>query len=129
MLFPEESKKIYRENGLEEFVRHERLNAMKPLPDGPFAPLLRTVSKVQQAVGLEKSPIRTALITARNNPAHERVIRTLHAWGVSVDEVHFLGGISKHEILEAFGANIFLMTRMSTALQHQKLFLRLSRVS
>lgn len=107
VLFSEESEKIFQEKGLEEFVRHEKENAMKPLPDGPFAPLLRTISKVQHSVGLGNSPIRTALITARNSPAHERVIRTLHAWGVRIDEVHFLGGVSKHEILAAFGADIF----------------------
>jgi len=107
VLFSEESEKIFQEKGLEEFVRHEKENAMKPLPDGPFAPLLRTISRVQQGLGPETAPIRTALITARNSPAHERVIRTLHAWGVRIDEVHFLGGISKYEILAAFGADIF----------------------
>lgn len=107
VLFSEESEKIFQEKGLEEFVRHEKENAMKPLPDGPFATLLRTISRVQQSVGPGTAPIRTALITARNSPAHERVIRTLHAWGVRIDEVHFLGGVSKYEILAAFGADIF----------------------
>ena len=107
VLFSAESEKIYKEKGLAEFIRHEKDNALKPLPDGPFAQLLRTISRVQSGYTLNDVPIRTALITARNNAAHERVIRTLHAWGVRVDEVHFLGGISKHEILAAFGADIF----------------------
>lgn len=107
VLFSEESERIFQEKGLEEFVRHEKENALKPLPDGPFASLLRTISRVQQSVESDTAPIRTAIITARNSPAHERVIRTLYAWGVRIDEVHFLGGISKHEILAAFGADIF----------------------
>lgn len=107
VLFSAESERVYQEKGLEEFVRHERENATSPLPDGPFAPLLRTIAKIQAGYGLADAPIRTALITARNSSAHERVIRTLHAWNVRIDEVHFLGGVSKHEILAAFGADIF----------------------
>lgn len=107
VLFSAEAEKIYQERGLEEFVRHERENAMRPLPDGPFVPLLRAIAKIQAGFGLADSPIRTALITARNSSAHERVVRTLHAWNVRIDEVHFLGGVSKHEILAAFGADIF----------------------
>ena len=53
-----------------------------------------------------ESPIRTAIVTARSAPAHERVIRTLRAWNVRIDEAFFLGGISKAEILKAFGAHI-----------------------
>jgi len=79
------------------------------MPEGPFAPLLKSISKVQSEF-VDKGnscPIRTALITARSSPAHERIIRTLAEWGVMIDEVHFLGGVSKHEILEAFRADIF----------------------
>lgn len=107
VLFSEESEKIYQSQGLEAFLKHEKENALKPLPDGPFAPLLRAISKAQAGVPVAQAPIRTALITARNSPAHERVIRTLHEWNVRIDEAHFLGGVSKHEVLEAFGADIF----------------------
>jgi 5'-nucleotidase len=107
VLFSAESEKVYQEKGLEEFIRHERDNALRPLPDGPFAPLLRAIAKIQSGYSLTDAPIRTALITARNSSAHERVIRTLHAWNVRIDEVHFLGGVSKYEILGAFGADIF----------------------
>lgn len=107
VLFSPESEKIYQTQGLDAFLKHEKENALKPLPDGPFAPLLRAISKAQTGVPVEQAPIRTALITARNSPAHERVIRTLHEWNVRIDEAHFLGGVSKHEILEAFGADIF----------------------
>jgi 5'-nucleotidase len=107
VLFSDESEKIYKEHGLTAFLSHEKNNALKPLPEGPFAPLLKSISKVQDGFAENECPIRTALITARNSPAHERVVLTLSEWGVRIDEVHFLGGVSKHEILEAFKADIF----------------------
>jgi 5'-nucleotidase len=107
VLFSAESEKIYQTQGLEAFLKHEKENALKPLPDGPFAPLLRAIAKAQEGLPVKQAPIRTALITARNSPAHERVIRTLHLWNVRIDEAHFLGGVSKYEVLEAFGADIF----------------------
>ncbi len=78
------------------------------MAEGPFAKLLKTISLVQREfVGKEPIPIRTALVTARNAPAHERVIRTLRAWDVRIDEAFFMGGIEKSEVLKAFGAHIF----------------------
>ncbi|RXI96434.1 5'-nucleotidase [Anaerobacillus alkaliphilus] len=106
VLFSDESEKIYKEKGLEAFVEHERINARKPLPEGPFAKLLRTLSFLQKELK-EDNPIRTALVTARSSPAHERVIRTLRAWGIRIDEAFFLGGAPKKSILKAFGAHIF----------------------
>ena len=107
VIFSDESERIYQEEGLSAFAEHERQNAQKPLPEGPFAKLLKTLSLVQGQFSNEKMPIRTALVTARNAPAHERVIRTLRAWNVRIDEAFFLGGITKSEVLKAFGANIF----------------------
>lgn len=108
VIFSDESEKIYQEHGLIAFAEHEKQNAQNPLPEGPFAKLLKTISLVQQQFkDPEQIPIRTALVTARNAPAHERVIRTLRAWNVRIDEAFFLGGIQKSEVLKAFGANIF----------------------
>jgi len=107
VLFSDESERIYQQQGLEAFLQHEAANARKPLREGPFAKLLRTLSVLQSEFEPETAPIRTALVTARNSPAHERVIRTLRAWNVRVDEAHFLGGVPKSEILQAFGAHIF----------------------
>jgi 5'-nucleotidase len=107
VIFSDEAEKIYQERGLEAFAEHEHQNAMKPLPEGPFAKLLKTLSIIQQGFPENEVPIRTALVTARNAPAHERVIRTLRAWDVRIDEAFFLGGIEKSEVLKAFGANIF----------------------
>ena len=107
VLFSDEAEKIYQEHGLTAFLEHETRNAQKPLPDGPFAKLLRTLANVQSNSKLPKTPIRIALVTARNSPAHERVIRTLRTWGVRIDETFFMGGVSKHNVLKAFGAHIF----------------------
>lgn len=104
VVFSEESEAIYQKHGLEAFLEHERANAEKALPDGPFAKLLRTLSTIK-----EKYPdmLRIAIVTARNNPAHKRVILTLRQWGVKVDEAFFLGGVEKKAVLKAFNAHIF----------------------
>jgi 5'-nucleotidase len=108
VIFSDESEKIYQKEGLAAFAAYEAENAKKPLPEGPFAKLLKTISFVQsQFAGGEGIPIRTALVTARNAPAHERVVRTLRAWNVRIDEAFFLGGLPKSEVLKAFGAHIF----------------------
>ena len=106
VLFSDESEFIYKREGLPAFAEHERLNAKNPLPEGPFAKLLTTISRVQKQFG-DRVPIRTALVTARGAPAHERVIRTLISWNVRIDEAFFLGGVQKSEVLKAFGAHIF----------------------
>ena len=111
VLFSEESEMIYQQQGLEAFIEHEKLNAEKPLPEGPFAKLLKTLSFLQFDLKNRTPdsipPIRTALVTARNSPAHERVIRTLRTWNVRIDETFFLGGVSKDRILESFSPHIF----------------------
>ena len=111
VLFSKESEMIYQEQGLEAFIEHEKENAQKPLPEGPFAKLLKTLSFLQfeltNSGGDAMPPIRTALVTARNSPAHERVIRTLRTWNVRIDETFFLGGVPKDKILESFAPHIF----------------------
>ena len=107
VIFSDESERIYQEQGLQAFEEHEHKNAQNPLPEGPFAKLLKTISLIQKKFPEGEAPIRTALVTARNAPAHERVVRTLRAWNVRIDEAFFLGGIKKSDVLKAFGANIF----------------------
>jgi len=107
VLFSEESEIIYKEKGLEAFLEHEKSNRDNPLEKGPFAKLLLTIANIQNKFKDKESPIRTALVTARSAPAHERVIKTLNVWGVRIDEAFFLGGSEKQEILKAFGADIF----------------------
>ena len=75
---------------------------------GPFASFLLTLAHIQEMFAdQEQVPIRTALVTARSTPGHERAIKTLRSWGVRVDEAFFLGGVPKKEVLKAFGAHIF----------------------
>jgi len=107
VLFSEESEFIYKTKGLEAFIEYEKSNATNPMKKGLFAKLLLTIANIQKKFKDEESPIRTALVTARSAPAHERVIQTLNVWGVRIDEAFFLGGSEKYEILEAFGADIF----------------------
>ena len=107
VLFSDESEQIYQEYGLEAFEENERRNANNPLKAGPFAKFLKTLSALQKDFAQEEAPIRTALVTTRCAPAHERVIRTLRAWDVRIDEVFFLGGVRKKDVLQAFGAHIF----------------------
>ena len=107
VLFSEESELVYKEHGLEAFIEHEKNNMHNPLEQGPFAKFLFTISNIQSKFKDQVSPIRTALVTARGAPTHERVIKTLNAWGVRIDEAFFLGGTDKYEVLEAFGADIF----------------------
>lgn len=107
VLFTDESERIFQEKGLAAFEENERLNAGNPLPAGPFANFLRLIASIQAEFSEGQVPIRTALVTARCAPAHERVIRTLRAWNVRIDEAFFLGGVEKWKVLKAFGADIF----------------------
>lgn len=106
-LFSDESEKIFQTGGLDAFTRHESENARKPLAEGPFAGFLKSLAAIQKDAPPGESPIRTALVTARGRPAHERVIRTLLAWDVVIDEAFFLGGVPKTEFLAAFRPHIF----------------------
>ncbi len=107
VLFSDESEKIYKKQGLEAFLAHEKKNAKNPLPKGPFAKLLKVISRIQKEFPMEEAPIKTALITARNFSTFERVIRTFDAWNVRVDEAFFLGGVEKKRVVKAFNADIF----------------------
>ena len=108
VLFSPDSERIFQTEGLPAFEAHERENADVPMEEGPFANFLMTIAHIQSRFAdRESSPIRTALVTSRNAPAHERAIKTLRQWGVRVDEAFFLGGVSKQKVLSAFGAHIF----------------------
>ncbi len=107
VLFTDESEMIFKEKGLSAFEENERSRAREPLAEGPFAKFLKKLSDLQRELGTEKSPIRTALVTSRCAPAHERVLRTMRSWNVRVDEAFFLGGLEKRDVLKAFGAQIF----------------------
>ncbi len=108
VIFGDESERVSREHGVEAFGRHERERAHEVLSGGPFRGFLSALHDLQAAFPAgDDAPIRTALVTARSAPAHERVIRTLREWDVRLDEALFLGGREKGPFLEAFGADIF----------------------
>ncbi len=109
VLFSDESELRYKTQGMEAFHKYEMEHENEPLNEGPFAKLLIKLSKIQEHLPtrIELSPLRLAIVTARNAPSHMRVIKTLRKWGVYVDEAYFLGGIDKDKVLKAFGAHIF----------------------
>ncbi|MBX9602357.1 MAG: 5'-nucleotidase [Bryobacteraceae bacterium] len=106
VLFSDEAEFINRNNGLAAFHEHEQDRATIPLPDGPFAKLLRTIVTMQGDDPVTP-PFRVGLVTARNAPSHERALRTLRAWKVRVDSAAFMGGIPKERWLGAFKPHIF----------------------
>jgi len=107
VLFSDEAERVYQERGLEAFAASEKAQAREPLSGGPFKNFLAALQRIQADYPMDRSPIRTALVTARSAPAHERVIRTLRAWKIRIDEALFLGGLPKGEFLKTFGADIF----------------------
>jgi len=108
VLFSDELEKIYQENGMNGVIENERANADIPLTQGPFHHFFSAVSRLQRHEAVcQTGCIRTALVTARSAPAHSRVIKTLRAWGVKIDEAFFLGGMDKSPILKSFQPDIF----------------------
>ena len=107
VIFANESEKIFQQHGLEAFTSNETKEAKTLLPGGPFKGFLQALQNIQKQFPNRTCPIRTALVTARQAPTHERVIRTLRAWGIRIDEALFLGGLAKGQFLKAFEADIF----------------------
>jgi len=107
VLFSDEAERVYKRDGLQAFTLSEVTAAREPLSGGPFKGFLAALHRIQSEFPAELSPIRTALVTARSAPAHERVVRTLRAWDIRIDEALFLGGLDKGPFLKAFGADIF----------------------
>ena len=120
VLFSDEAEQVFQRDGLPAFQQHERDKAVLPLPDGPFKPLLIALQRLQQA-GTPSMRLRTALVTARSAPAHERAIRTLMNWNIEVDEAMFLGGLAKGEFLREFEPDFFFDDQtghVNSAAQH-----------
>ena len=107
VLFSDEAERIYKQQGLDAFTESEKEAAHTPLSGGPFKDFLQALQQLQTQFARDECPIRTALFTARSAPAHERVIRTLRAWNIRIDESLFLGGLPKAEFLRAYGADVF----------------------
>jgi 5'-nucleotidase len=106
VLFSDEAERVFQSGGLAAFQAHETERAGKPMAAGPFKPLLEALHTLQREGG-DTMRVRTALVTARSAPAHERAIRTLMDWQIEVDEAMFLGGLSKGEFLREFEPDFF----------------------
>lgn len=112
---------MYQQKGLHAFTQNEANCAKEPLSGGPFKGLLSALQHLQAQFDPAQCPLRTALITSRSAPAHERVIYTLRHWGIRIDEALFLGGQAKGPFLKAFNADVFFddqRTHCDSADQH-----------
>jgi 5'-nucleotidase len=109
VLFSDESELVYKTQGMAAFHAQEDAMQNTPMAEGPYAALLKKLAKLQDRLPMrvEYSPVRIAIVTARNSPSEMRVIKTLRAWGVYVDEAFFLGGLGKDKVLKAFKPHIF----------------------
>lgn len=109
VLFSDEAERVFQAEGLPAFQQHEASKAALPLPPGPFKPLLEALHRLQHASrdGSSRMQLRTALVTARSAPAHERAVRTLMHWNITVDEAMFLGGLDKGPFLKEFQPDFF----------------------
>jgi 5'-nucleotidase len=106
VLFSDEAEAVYQRDGLEAFTRHEITNVLQPLPPGPFKPLLEALHRLQNEKNTPVK-IRTALVTARSAPAHERAVFTLRQWNIAIDEAMFLGGLDKGAFLKSFEPDFY----------------------
>jgi 5'-nucleotidase len=107
VLFSDEAEQVYRRDGLAAFQQHEQAQAATPLGAGPFKPLLQALQQLQRAGAASGMRVRTALVTARSAPAHERAVRTLMDWRIDIDEAMFLGGLPKGGFLREFAPDFF----------------------
>ncbi len=107
VLFSDEAEQVFQRDGLNAFQTHETEHANRPMAAGPFKPVLQALHQLQLAQQQGPMRVRTALVTARSAPAHERAIRTLMDWQIEVDEAMFLGGLAKGEFLREFEPDFF----------------------
>jgi 5'-nucleotidase len=114
ILADDTAEAFFQREGLERYLASEQEQADDPLVPGPLHRFLTEISVLQERELKRKEAdptyeprIRVAIITARNAPAHERVVKSLRKWGIQVDEAFFLGGIEKRRILEEFKPHIF----------------------
>lgn len=108
VLFADEAERVFQKEGLDAFQAHEARHAGQPLPPGPFKPLLEALHRLREIdAEVASMRLRTALVTARSSPAHERAIRTLMNWNIEIDEAFFLGGLAKGDFLRKFDPDFF----------------------
>lgn len=114
VLADDKSERIFKDSGLEVFQQNEVDNASVACSPGPLHSLLVKLASLQghekQRAAEDssyKQRLRLAIITARNAPAHKRVVTTLRSWGIEIDETFFLGGMPKTSVLAEFRPHLF----------------------
>ena len=115
VLADDSSEVVFKQSGLPAFLAHESQMADQPANAGPLQKLLSQLSILQkhEMAYSEENPnyesrLRISIFTARNAPAHKRVITSLRAWGIdTINEAFFLGGIEKRKILDILQPHIF----------------------
>lgn len=110
----DEAEKIYQSDGIEKYYDYETKHCLEALSPGPLADFFKKLSYFQRMETKKedknkdyKKILKTAIITARNSPAHERAINTLKEWGVTVDEMFLLGGVSKKRVLDIMKPHLY----------------------
>ncbi len=114
VLMDDEAETVYQEHDLGEFHQHETLRQDIPHTPGPLKAFLKRIAAIQQleeekrALEPDYQPIlRVSIVTARNAPAHKRVINTMRHWGITVNEAFFMGGVEKAKVLDIMQPHIF----------------------
>ena len=108
VLFSDQAERVYQEEGIAAFETHETSRAAEPLPPGPLQPFLKALHRLQKSSARDqRMRIRTALVTSRSAPAHDRAIRTLMSWEIEIDEAMFLGGLEKGPFLRVFEPDFY----------------------
>ncbi|MEW2051090.1 5'-nucleotidase [Streptomyces sp. NPDC005476] len=114
VLADDASEQVYRAGGIEGFRSHETTNAATPHDPGPLRDFLAGVNRLQRREEEQRAQdadyeirVHVSLVTARAAPAHERPVRSLKNWGVTVNDAFFLGGIDKSTIMEVLRPHIF----------------------
>lgn len=120
VLADDEAEKVYKSTDLGQFQQYELENKDRPLGPGPLTALMRRLAHFQEldaslvkADSSRQRLLRVAIVTARSAPAHERVVRTLSAWGMEADEVFLLGGIEKKRVLDILKPHLFFDDQMA----------------
>ncbi len=111
----DEAEGIYKNSGqLADFHNHEAEYVDTPHNPGPLKDFLQRVSDIQKLEAEKakddhtyKPIINISIVTARNAPSHKRVINTMRAWDISVNEAFFMGGVEKSKVLNILKPHIF----------------------
>lgn len=114
VLADDSSERVMKESGLDAFHDHEVAHVAEPLSTGLLRDLLAGINRIQRreeelkrADPTYRIRVHVALVTARNAPSHERAIKSLKEWGVTVNDAFFLGGIEKAAVLAILKPHLF----------------------